>query len=134
VALSEDVTREVFLDVWRCAGRFEGRSTVSTWILAIARHKASSARPRLDQVQFDEGLVEAIEDVRHGSRRELANGGSHVPTDVPGRALSITHLNLIPRYHFLPYSDYIDVYGQDVDAQTVPVGWCGTRLSFGHIE
>ena len=90
MALSEDVTREVFLDVWRCAGRFEGRSTVLTWILAIARHKAFSARPRLDQVQFDEGLVEAIEDVGHGSRRELANGGSHVPTDVPGRALSIT--------------------------------------------
>jgi RNA polymerase sigma-70 factor (ECF subfamily) len=62
VALAEDVTSEVFLDVWRCAGRFEGRSSVSTWILAIARHKAYSARPRPDQVQFDEEAVEAIED------------------------------------------------------------------------
>jgi RNA polymerase sigma-70 factor (ECF subfamily) len=58
-ALAEDVTSEVFLDVWRHAGRFEGRSTVSTWILAIARHKAlTAARPRRNQLPFDESMVE----------------------------------------------------------------------------
>jgi RNA polymerase sigma-70 factor (ECF subfamily) len=61
-ALAEDVTSEVFLDVWRCAGRFEGRSTVATWILAIARHKAFSARQRFAQVEFDENMIEAVED------------------------------------------------------------------------
>ena len=53
-ASAEDVTSDVFLEVWRQAGRFEGRSAVLTWILAIARHKAFSARPRLDQSPFDE--------------------------------------------------------------------------------
>src|SRR5207249_11903273 len=33
---AEDLISEVFLDVWRQAGRFEGRSAVSTWLLAIA--------------------------------------------------------------------------------------------------
>src|ERR671924_1232996 len=48
-ATAEDVISEVFLDVWRQAGRFQGRSTVSTWMLAIARFKALSAlRRRLD--------------------------------------------------------------------------------------
>jgi RNA polymerase sigma-70 factor (ECF subfamily) len=42
--LAEDVTSEVFLDVWRHAGRFKGRSAVLTWILAIARHKTFAAR------------------------------------------------------------------------------------------
>jgi RNA polymerase sigma-70 factor (ECF subfamily) len=71
-ALAEDVTSEVFLDVWRCASRFEGRSTVSTWILAIARHKAFSARPRpADQVQLDEDAVEAVED--HGCRPDASS-------------------------------------------------------------
>src|SRR6516162_5489107 len=37
---AEDLISEVFLDVWRQADRFEGRSTVSTWLLAIARFKA----------------------------------------------------------------------------------------------
>ena len=31
---AEDLISEVFLDVWRQADRFEGRSTVSTWLLA----------------------------------------------------------------------------------------------------
>lgn len=44
--LAEDVTSEVFLEVWRHAGRFEGRSAALTWILAIARHKAFAARPK----------------------------------------------------------------------------------------
>jgi len=37
---AEDLISEVFLDVWRQADRFEGRSAVSTWMLAIARFKA----------------------------------------------------------------------------------------------
>src|SRR3954466_14032417 len=36
-ALAEDVVNDVFLDVWKQAGRFEGRSSVSTWLLGIAR-------------------------------------------------------------------------------------------------
>jgi RNA polymerase sigma-70 factor (ECF subfamily) len=37
---AEDIESEVFLDVWRQAGRFEGRSTVLTWLISIARFKA----------------------------------------------------------------------------------------------
>ncbi|TMJ91783.1 MAG: sigma-70 family RNA polymerase sigma factor [Alphaproteobacteria bacterium] len=61
-AVAEDLISEVFLDVWRQAGRFEGRSTVSTWMLAIARFKALSAlRRRLDG-ELDEETASAIED------------------------------------------------------------------------
>jgi RNA polymerase sigma-70 factor, ECF subfamily len=52
-ALAEDVTSDVFLDVWRQADRFEGRSAVLTWILAIARHKAFAAKSRSRGVEFD---------------------------------------------------------------------------------
>src|SRR5262245_52653303 len=45
-ALAEDLLSEVFLDVWRQAASFEARSSVSTWLLAIARYKALSARRR----------------------------------------------------------------------------------------
>ena len=61
-AVAEDLISEVFLDMWRQAGRFEGRSTVSTWMLAIARFKALSAlRRRLDG-ELDEETASAIED------------------------------------------------------------------------
>ena len=42
-ALAEDLLSDVFLDVWRQAAAFEARSSVSTWLLAIARYKALSA-------------------------------------------------------------------------------------------
>jgi RNA polymerase sigma-70 factor, ECF subfamily len=42
--LAEDVVREVFFAAWQSAPRFESRSTVSTWLLAIARYRALSAR------------------------------------------------------------------------------------------
>jgi RNA polymerase sigma-70 factor (ECF subfamily) len=43
---AEDLISEVFLDVWRQAGKFEGRFAVSTWLLAITRFKALSAMRR----------------------------------------------------------------------------------------
>ena len=60
--LAEDLTSEVFLDVWRQAGQFEGRSTVSTWMLAMARYKALAARRRRSEDQLDDDVVETIED------------------------------------------------------------------------
>jgi RNA polymerase sigma-70 factor, ECF subfamily len=41
---AEDIVSEVFLDVWRQAGRFQGRSQVTTWLLAIARNKAVGSK------------------------------------------------------------------------------------------
>jgi RNA polymerase sigma-70 factor (ECF subfamily) len=61
-ATAEDLISEVFLDVWRQAGRFEGRSTVSTWMLAIARFKAISALRRRSDEELDEETAGAIED------------------------------------------------------------------------
>src|SRR5476651_2058903 len=59
---AEDLISEVFLDVWRQAGRFEGRSAVSTWLLAIARFKALSALRRRKDVELDDEAANAIED------------------------------------------------------------------------
>jgi len=52
-ALAEEVTSEVFLDVWRHPRGFEGRSTVLTWILANARRRALSARSSRRGPGFD---------------------------------------------------------------------------------
>jgi len=59
---AEDLVSEVFLGVWRQAGRFQGRSQVTTWLLAIARNKALSARGRRSIEERDEDVAAAIED------------------------------------------------------------------------
>src|SRR5205085_7712055 len=53
-ALAEDLLSDVFLDVWRQAAKFEARSSISTWLLAIARYKALSARRRRIDAELDE--------------------------------------------------------------------------------
>jgi RNA polymerase sigma-70 factor (ECF subfamily) len=42
---ANDILHEVFMDVWRSAGRFEGRSKVQTWIMGIAYRRDAQARP-----------------------------------------------------------------------------------------
>jgi RNA polymerase sigma-70 factor (ECF subfamily) len=59
---AEDVISEVFLDVWRQADRFEGRSAVSTWLIAIARFKALSSLRKRREEGLDEETMEAIEE------------------------------------------------------------------------
>ena len=61
-ALAEDLLSDVFLDVWRQAATFESRSSVSTWLLAIARHKALSARRRRPDAELDEKIVSTVAD------------------------------------------------------------------------
>jgi RNA polymerase sigma-70 factor (ECF subfamily) len=60
--VAEDVVTEVFLDLWRQAGQFEQRSSLSTWLLAMARNKAYSAMRRRREEQLDDGVAEAIPD------------------------------------------------------------------------
>jgi len=61
-SMAEDLISEVFLDVWRQAGKFEGRAAVSTWLLAIARFKALSELRRKPEEELSEETAEALED------------------------------------------------------------------------
>jgi RNA polymerase sigma-70 factor, ECF subfamily len=61
-ALAEDLLSDVFLDVWRQAATFEARSSVSTWLLAIARYKALSARRRRTDAELDEKIASRVAD------------------------------------------------------------------------
>jgi RNA polymerase sigma-70 factor (ECF subfamily) len=61
-AAAEDTVSEVFIDVWRQAERFEGRSQVTTWLLAIARNKALSLLRRRSSEELDDEVAEFIED------------------------------------------------------------------------
>jgi RNA polymerase sigma-70 factor (ECF subfamily) len=60
--LAEDLLSDVFLDVWRQAGSFQGRAAVSTWLLAIARFKALSARRRRIDAELDERIASTAAD------------------------------------------------------------------------
>ena len=54
--------RIVFLDVWRQAASFKGRASVSTWLLAIARYKALSARRARSDAELDARIASTVPD------------------------------------------------------------------------
>jgi RNA polymerase sigma-70 factor, ECF subfamily len=70
---AEDLVSEVFLDVWRQAGRFQGRSQVTTWLLAIARNKTLSALRDRSTEELDEDAAAAIEDPQDNPEATLQN-------------------------------------------------------------
>ena len=59
---AEDIVSEVFFEVWRKAYQFEGRSQVSTWLLAITRNKAVESQRRHSTQALDESAAALIED------------------------------------------------------------------------
>lgn len=59
---AEDLVSQVFLDVWRTAGQFQGRSQVSTWLLSIARFKALTAMRQRRFEDIDQEDVRQIAD------------------------------------------------------------------------
>jgi RNA polymerase sigma-70 factor, ECF subfamily len=71
-AKAEDLISEVFLDIWRQAGKFEGRSAASTWMLSIARFKALSALRKRTEEELDEETAGAIEDQADNPEVSLA--------------------------------------------------------------
>ncbi len=67
-AMSEEVTQEVFVELWRTASRFDPtRASVSTWAVTIARRRA------VDRVRKEQSQRDRIE--RAGLQRS-----DHAPT------------------------------------------------------
>jgi RNA polymerase sigma-70 factor (ECF subfamily) len=61
-SVAEDLASQVFLDVWRTARQFEGRSQVSTWLLSIARFKALTALRQRRHEDIDQDVMLDIAD------------------------------------------------------------------------
>ena len=92
---ASDILHEVFMEVWRSAGKFEGRSSVKTWLFGIAYRKTMDAfrkKGRLDLMseppeQADEGpdaaaCLAASQEAAHvracleGAEATASRGGS----------------------------------------------------------
>ena len=61
-AVAEEVTNEVFLEVWRNAAKFEGASAAATWMLSIAHHRAVSYLRKRREEGWDEDAAGTLRD------------------------------------------------------------------------
>ena len=59
---SSDVLHDVFMEVWRSADRFEGRSKVQTWIFGIAYRKVIDLHRKRGRMIVSDDIPEVIDD------------------------------------------------------------------------
>jgi len=124
-AMAEDLVADVFLDVWRKADRFAGRSQVSTWLLAIARHKALSALRRPMTEVLDDDAAERIEDPTDNAEAALAKRETHAALRNSLQELSPAHREILDLvyYHGRTIEEAATIVG-------VPVGTAKTRMFY----
>jgi len=112
-ATAEDVTSDVFLDVWKHAGRFEGRSQVSTWMLSIARHKAISALRRRVDEPLDNEIAGEIPDSADGPEAILQKQNESAVLRQGLMQLSPAHREIIDLvyYHEKSVAEVAEIIG-----------------------
>jgi len=99
-ATAEDLISEVFLDIWRQAGKFEGRSAVSTWMLSIARFKALSALRKRPEQELDDETAERIEDQADDPETALAKKDKGALLRQCLTALSAEHREIVDLVYY----------------------------------
>jgi len=99
-ATAEDLISEVFLDIWRHAGKFEGRSAVTTWMLGIARFKTLSALRRRHEDELDEETAERVEDQADDPETALAKKDQGAVLRHCLTALSAEHREVIDLVYY----------------------------------
>jgi RNA polymerase sigma-70 factor (ECF subfamily) len=74
-----DVSHEVFLELWNNASRFEGRSSVKTWVFGIAYRKAMDVHRRAARLDYSDTLPDTEEDSADSEACMIAvEQGAHV--------------------------------------------------------
>lgn len=118
-ATAEDLVNEVFLEVWRNAARFEARSQVSTWILAIARFKALASMRRRQHDELDEEASELIEDTADDPEVSVHKTERSALLQQCLKQLSIAHRQVVDLiyYHDQSIEEVAEIIG--VPASTV---------------
>jgi len=124
-SLAETAVSDVFLDVWRHAGRFKGKSEVSTWLFGIARHKALTLLKRQPHEQLTDEFAETIEDT--ADNPETAMEKSQTRTIVADclAKLSRDHREIINLVYY--HGKTID---EVADILQIPRGTVKTRMFY----
>jgi RNA polymerase sigma-70 factor (ECF subfamily) len=99
-SLAEEIVSEVFLNVWRQAGTFEAKCQVTTWLLAIARHKAVSVLRRRSETQLDDDMAATVVDPSDDAETVLdRKGRSEIIRECLAR-LSPSHREIIDLIYY----------------------------------
>jgi len=131
-AQSEEVTQEIFLEIWQSATRFDpGKGGASTWIMTMA-HRRAVDRVRASQASRDRDVKIGIRDFSNSYDNVAETVGVRIEhervekamlrlTDLQRQAVSLAY------YGGYSHSEVAEMLG-------VPIGTVKTRLRDGMIR
>ncbi len=99
-ALAEDTVSETFIDAWQHAGRYEGRASVSSWLLGIARHRALDAVRRRPTEPLDCEAAQNVVDPARDPEAELEGKDTGAVLRRALAALSREHAEIIDLVYY----------------------------------
>lgn len=119
---SADILHDVFIEVWRGAERFEGRSTVKSWVFGIAYRKIMDSHRRTGKLSYTGQLPETeSEEVDAETCVLAAQESAHVHACI--ETLKEDHRSAIELAFFA------DMTYKEISAATdVPEGTVKTRI------
>ena len=129
---SDEVTQEVFVEVWRTATRFDAsRGTAQTWVLTLAHRRA------VDRVRSEQASRDRNDRIGHRDRsREFDEVAEQVQTRFEHEQVrqALTHLTDLQReaVELAYYRGY--TYREVAELLDTPLGTIKTRMRDGLIR
>jgi RNA polymerase sigma-70 factor (ECF subfamily) len=123
--MAEDLVSQVFLDVWRTAGQFQGRSQVSTWLLSIARFKALTAMRQRRFEDIDQEDVRQIPDDAETPETSLDRNDTSAILRACVQKLSPAHREIINLVYY--HEKSVEEVGQIIG---IPQSTVKTRMFY----
>lgn len=99
-AIAEELTNEVYMQVWKNAGGFRGSSTVSTWMFTIARNLALSHLRKKGTVPLDDDYAEQVEDDADTPETTTAKQDKALVMRACMEKLSLAHREIIDLVYY----------------------------------
>jgi RNA polymerase sigma-70 factor, ECF subfamily len=124
-SLAEDIVSDVFIDVWRQAGSFKRKSGVSTWVLAIARHKALSALRARSDAQLDGNTAASLVDPTDDAETMMSKRDRSATIQTCLAQLSAIHREVLDLVYY--HEKSVDEVAEIVGA---PVSTVKTRMFY----
>jgi RNA polymerase sigma-70 factor (ECF subfamily) len=121
----EDVLNETMMEVWRQAARFEGRSSVNTWVFSIAHHRAVSRLRKKRETALDEEQANSIEDEAPTPDQNAMTGDMSRLIGALMEQLSFEHREILHLAYFQEFS-----VQEIADALDLPANTVKTRMFY----
>lgn len=119
---ASDIVHETMLEVWKRAERFQGRSSLKSWIFSIARNKSIDKNRKSSRLSYTDEAPELVdEEVGPLEAVELSQDAAALKASIA--RLSDTHRRMI---HLAFYDDLS--YREISEIEDCPVGTVKTRI------